>query len=116
MKDAIRKRSFNTGQPRLDRELGDLARDVSDALGKLVELQTIAFSAVYTEPLLVGFDHEPAILLAGRVRKDATPEAAVNGNARVCFVWNAQKTQLQVSSVDGCTVGVKYRFNFLAVG
>lgn len=116
MKDAIRKRSFNTGQPKLDRELGDLARDVSDAFGKLVPIAAFTVIQNYTEPMTVGFDYEPAMLLAGRVRKDASPEDAVNGNSRVCFVWDAFNKRLKVSNVDGCTVGVKYRFNFLAVG
>lgn len=114
---AIRKRMFTSGSPALNAELGELARDVSNAIGALVGLRIVTYTANYTEPLNVGYDHEPSGgVLALRVRKDASPETAVPGNARMPFVWNAQKQQVQVSSIDGCVLGTRYRFNFLMVG
>lgn len=116
-RDAIRARQFTGGSPRLNRELGELARDTSNALAALLAGSIVLFTGIYTEPMFVGFDHEPNMCIAGRVRLDSTPELAIAGlGTSVQFVWEAAQQRLRVTKIQGLAVGTSYRFAFLMVG
>lgn len=95
-------------------ELGYLARDLDDAMAQVTATLVVKVTDVYTEPFSVTFDHEPEGVLALRCREDAAPETEVAVMATVPFVYRNGK--IEMTSVEGCTVGTKYRFTFWMVG
>ena len=108
--DAIRKRIWKNA------EVGDLARDVSNAFGKFVGLALVEFDAVYVEPLPIGFTHEPKGCICIRVRSVDAPETPITCGALVHFVW-IQAAKRMNATIDGLSPGVgRCRFIFLMVG
>lgn len=118
MADAIRQRVFNLlSWPQLNQALGNLARDVSNALNLIPLLRIAEYTGSYTEPLYVGYDHEPKACLLVRVRRTAALETPVLCGCAVHFTWEPLNTRLRVTNIDGLTAGTtEYRFTFLMVG
>lgn len=101
-----------------DRDLGELARDVSDALGSLTAFEVKQFDAPYTEPMYVGYDHEPNAIVLGRVRNVKTPETPVTAGSLVHFTWEGTRKRCRINEIHDMTPapGETYRFTFLMVG
>jgi hypothetical protein len=111
----LRRRLFDTGNKELDRVLGEFARDVSDVLDQIIPTKLVEFTDTYREPLLVGFDHEPKMVVVGRSRLDATPETAII-SSNAAYSYDSSARNVVIYEIDGLTVGTKYRFNMLMVG
>lgn len=121
MIQGLRARLSNTGIAIVDRVLGELARDVDNVLSQLLLAlpNVVTFTENYTEPMYVGYDHEPKGIFCLRVRADAALETPVLCGAAMHFVWEVDQKRLRVTSIDGlsaATPPVKYRFTFLMVG
>jgi hypothetical protein len=108
----IRKRLWK------NRDLGELARDVDTVISKVPWIELVQFDAPYTEPLYVGYDHEPAILWCGRIRNVETMETPLRTGGMVHFTWEGTRKRCRIDSVDGMTPtpGDTYRYTFLMVG
>ena len=112
-KRQLRKRMWK------DKDMGDLARDVDDALADIPFLKLKKFEAPYTEPFYVAADKEPEILIMGRIRNitDLAQQPVLTG-ALCHFQWDGARKRCVINSIDGMTAtsGVLYRFTFLMVG
>lgn len=96
-----------------DPELADHARDVQRALDSIPLLRIVEFTDTYAEPMLVGLERAPAMLLCS-VRKDDAPEDVIGITQTVSF--KATRTGVSIPSLAGLTLATRYRFTFLAVG
>lgn len=113
----IRRTEFKGLPLAVLRQLNQFARDVEHAFSLMLAIDIVLFTGVYTEPMFVGFDHEPQMCIAGRVRSSTAPETAISGlGTSVQFVWEQPQARLRVTKIDGLTVGTEYRFAFLMVG
>jgi hypothetical protein len=108
---AIRKRLWK------DKDLGELARDIDDALALIPTLKIKKFDAPYTEPLDVGYDHAPELVLC-RIRRVSALETPTLTGGFCHFVWDGVRSRIRINSIDGMTPepGVIYRFTFMMVG
>lgn len=97
-----------------DQDLGELARDVDDSLKELVPTRIVKLTDVYAEPFRVKLASEPEGILAIRVREDADPETEVATLPALPFVF--RNGSAEITAVEGCTVGTRYRFTLMVVG
>lgn len=97
-----------------DPKVGELARDIDEALGDFSETAFVKLTDVYQEPMVIGFDHEPEGVIALRVREDTAPETEVAVSATVPFVF--KNKAVNITAIEGCTVGTRYRFTLWMVG
>ena len=108
MKAHIRSTSY------ADPKVAELARDIQQAFDSIGQEKIVSFTREYAEPMLVSFDHEPLGVQLLRIRKDDDPEAAVQANALVSYVYRGGG--IEITELVGPVVGTRYRFAFKVVG
>lgn len=115
---ALRSRFFDTGYPPVDTALGELARDTAEALFSVPQLSIVQFVSVDTLPLRVGLDHEPKMLILGRIQYDSDPTTpAPNHGVAADFTWDARTSTALVYAIHAFAAsGQRMRFTFLVVG
>lgn len=106
---ALRKTQFPG-----NRDITELAGDVQRALAAIVPFSVATMTEVYAEPMTLQLDHAPKAVLAIDVREDAAPEQAIPVSAVVNFT--AIAGGVRINSIEGPSLGTRYRYVFLTVG
>lgn len=95
----------------------ELARAVQSIFDALVRFEVLSVTTQYSEPMFLGYDHEPSAIIAARIRNDATPETVVAAGPRVCYTWLGSAGGLRIDDINGLTPGgTTYRFTFVMIG
>jgi hypothetical protein len=102
-----------------DADISELARDLRAAFLEIPLLKIVTIEGQYTEPMAIGYDHEPAgvmVLRVQNVRNSA--EVPLRSGGTVHFVWDGTRKRCRIDSIDGMTplAGATYRFTFLMIG
>ncbi len=103
----LRKRLYQ------DPEIGELARDVDDALQSLVELSKVRFEGVCNLPIYLSLAEQPTAIIAARVQ--AKDGSAHLSPGFLAFTWESSGRRAKISSMAGVVPGVPYVIDFLVV-
>jgi hypothetical protein len=115
----IRKRMWS--EKVSGKDVGDFARDVSEALSTIPFLKIKRFEAPYTEPFYVSSNVEPEGLLCLRIIRVGSgqlQQSPVLTGALCHFTWDGQKRRIVIESIDGMSPspGLLFRYSFLLIG
>lgn len=99
------------------RDLAELARDVWRAITDLPETKVVEVRSNYEPPLYLAIDHNPSLILCGRVRDVAAPESAITA-AGALVHWRWEGTRARIDAIQGLSAGSgkTYLFTFQVVG
>jgi hypothetical protein len=102
-----------------DADVSELARTLRDAFSRIPILSIVTMEGPYTEPLYLGYDHEPAGVMILRVQNISDyMEVPLKTGGTTHFVWDGTRSRCRIDSIDGMTPteGATYRFTFLMIG
>lgn len=102
-----------------DADVSELARTLRDAFRKIPIFVITEVEGPYTEPLSVGYDHEPAGVMVLRVQNISDlMEVPLKTGGTVHFAWDGTRKRCRIDSIDGMTPtqGATYRYTFLMIG
>lgn len=107
LRDIIRFRLWD------ERKLGELARDIQQALDKLRATDVLVFTDTFRKSMVVGkIPEEPIEIRAGRVLIEASPETPT-APGHVHFTYLGADKGARINDIPGLTEGVRYRFTLV---
>ena len=102
-----------------DPDVSELARTLRDAFNAIPVFKIVSVEGPYSEPLTVGYDHEPGGVMVLRVQNISDyMEVPLKTGGTVHFVWDGTRKNCRITSIDGMspTQGATYRFTYLMIG
>lgn len=111
----VRKETWD-GEQVKPADLSELVRDLAAKFLTISPRKTLEFEALYSEPMWIAFERNPAGVTCLRVRIAKDQEAVVLSGAAVHWVFDGARG-IKVNSIDGMTPGgTSYLFTFEVVG
>lgn len=103
-----------TRQRLLPGRQGEAVRDLDKFARRLVRLELIEFTEIYSEPMTLKISPAPKALMLAGVEEVALPETPIDALAPISIT--AISGGLRINMIFGLEVGTRYRFVMLAVG